>query len=507
MISSKSLIAKNTLMLYFRMLLIMGVSLYTSRVVLNVLGVDDFGIYNVVGGFVMMFGFLNASMTSATQRFLSFELGLNKLDELKKTFQVTLNIHLAIAILIFLFAESIGMWFLKTQMNFPTERMDAAKWVFQFSLFSLLISIIQVPYTASLIAHERMNIYACISVLEAVFKLTIVFILEWGIFDKLKLYAALLFIVTFFIALIYKLYCKYFFLECRYSLIWDKNVYFKLLNYGGWNLYGSSAYIGCLQGGNILLNMFFGPSVNAARGIAFQVNAATQSFMNNFQLAINPSIVKSYAQKEQYYMYRLVCLSSKFSFLLLAALAVPILFDTKTILYLWLGIVPSSTILFCRLIIINSLIDSFSGGLITAIQATGKIKKYQIVIGTIWLINLPISYLFFKLGYPAEITFYVSLCISIIALLFRMFILHDILDINIKSFFKNVVLQALIVSVLASLLPLSIVWLLSPGFLRLIVVSFLSMFSFCFWVYNICLTKEDKNKIKNKINFIFYNWK
>ena len=198
MISSKSLIAKNTLMLYFRMLLIMGVSLYTSRVVLNVLGVDDFGIYNVVGGFVMMFGFLNASMTSATQRFLSFELGLNKLDELKKTFQVTLNIHLTIAILIFLFAESIGMWFLKTQMNFPTERMEAAIWVFQFSLFSLLISIIQVPYTASLIAHERMNIYACISVLEAVFKLTIVFILEWGVFDKLKLYAALLFIVTFF---------------------------------------------------------------------------------------------------------------------------------------------------------------------------------------------------------------------------------------------------------------------------------------------------------------------
>ena len=410
------LIAKNTMLLYFRMFLTLGVSLYTSRVVLNTLGVEDFGIYNVVGGVVMMFSFLNSSMASATQRFLSFELGKNDLIQLKKVFSMSVNIHVIIALAIFILAETIGLWFLNTKLVIPAERLYAANWVYQFSILSFMVTILSVPYNAIIIANERMKVYAYVSIIEVILKLIILYILVWFGFDKLKLYAILVFFVSAIIWLIYKTYCNSNFSESKYQYYWDKPLFSTLMNYAGWNLFGNLAVVTMVQGINIMLNLFFGPIVNAARGIAYQVNGAVNSFVINFQMAMNPQIVKSYASGDLKYMHKIIFQGAKYSFFLLFILSLPILLETELILKIWLKNVPEHTIIFTRLAIINVLIDSISGPLMTAAQATGNIKKYQAIVGGLLLLILPISYLFLIMGYPPEITLYISISISIIAL-------------------------------------------------------------------------------------------
>jgi len=277
-------IAKNTILLYFRMMLIMVVSLYTSRIVLDVLGVVDYGIYNIVGGIVIMFSFLNNAMSLSTQRFLSFEIGKNDLKQLNKVFKMSLNIHFVVALIILLLAETIGFWFLNTHLTIPTNRIEEANWVFQFSILTFLISIITVPYNASIIAHEKMGFYAYISILEISLKLAVVFVLSSLDFDKLKMYAILIFIVSSLIRTSYVIYCKVNFLETKYNFFWDKALFKKLINFNGWSLVGNLSSIVYDQGINILLNIFFGPVVNAARGITMQVNVAIYSFVANQHL-------------------------------------------------------------------------------------------------------------------------------------------------------------------------------------------------------------------------------
>jgi O-antigen/teichoic acid export membrane protein len=309
-------IAKNTIFLYFKMFLTMGVSLYTSRVVLNTLGVTDFGIYNVVGGVVMMFSFLNASMSSATHRFLSFELGKKDFVEFNKVFSTSLNIHAIIAFSILILAETIGLWFLNAHLNIPAERIGAASWVYQFSIFSLMVVILNVPYNATIIAHERMSAYAYISIIDVILQLIIVFILVCFGFDKLKLYAVLGFCASSISRILTKMYCKRNFYESKYRYFYDKSLYKTLLNYAGWNLFGNLAAVTFNQGINILLNIFFGPSINAARGIAYQVNGAVNGFVSNFQMAMSPQLVKSYAANERRYMHHLIIQGSNYSFFL-----------------------------------------------------------------------------------------------------------------------------------------------------------------------------------------------
>lgn len=497
-------IAKNTLMLYIRMLLIMGVTLYTSRVVLRVLGIEDFGIYNVVGGIVVMFGFLNSAMSSGTQRFLSYELGKRNYIELQKTFQIALNIHIGIAFIIFLLAETVGLWFLLTKMTIPIDRIHAAIWVYQFSIFSFLVTVIQVPYNATIIAHECMNVYAYVSVLEVILKLCVVFALEWANYDKLKLYAFLLFVVSFCIALIYRIYCRIQFTECRFALVWDRERYSTLLSYAGWNLFGNVASVGFNQGVNVLLNIFFGPIVNAARGIAYQVNAAILSFVSNFQLALNPGIVKLYASGEVQYMFSLVSQGSKYSFMLLSMLAIPILLETKYVLNLWLGMVPPYVVSFCQLIIINALIDSFSGSLMIAAQATGKIKKYQSIVGSILLLNVPISYVCLKIGLSPESTIYTSIFLSIVAFGTRLFILHGLLDFKIMPYLFNVVLLSIVTMFVAILFPLGVILYTPASLSRFILVLFLSLLSSCLSIYVIGMKSKEKLFIKSHIASIFH---
>jgi O-antigen/teichoic acid export membrane protein len=485
-------IVKNTGMMYVRMLLIMAVSLYTSRIVLNTLGVIDFGVYNVVGGIVMMFSFLNSSMSSATQRFLSFELGKRDYVRFSKVFSMSVNIHSIIAILIFILAETIGLWFLNAKLVVPAERMVAANWVYQFSVFAIMLSIMNVPYNAVIIAFERMDVYAYISIVEVVLKLMIVFALEWIGLDKLKLYSALVFCVGTIVFFIYRIYSKRNFSETNYHFFWDKPLFVTLMNYAGWNLFGNIAAVTMGQGINIMLNLFMGPAVNAARAIAFQVNSAVSGFVSNFQLALNPQIVKSYAAEDLKYMHQLIFQGSKYSFFLFFAISLPIILETEYILKIWLKVVPEYTIIFTQLVILNILIDTLSGPLITAAQASGKIKVYQGVIGGLLLFILPVSYIFLKNGFEPQITHLISIVISLISFIIRLIILKKLVQLKITDFLFEVFLKTFLVSSFAVVLPLLVRWFFAESLQRFIIVSITSQVSAFVTIYKIGLNQSEK---------------
>lgn len=487
-------------MLYIRMLFTMAISLYTSRVVLNTLGVNDYGIYNVVGGVVTMFSFLNSSMSSATQRFLSFELGQNNIPKLQKVFSMSVNIHVLIALIIFILAETLGLWFLNNQLNIPEARVEAANWVYQFTILSFMVTVAGVPFNASIIAHERMNIFAYISIADVTLKLLVVFILQWLGFDKLKLYAILVFGVTFLVSFIYWLYCTHNFKNQRYSFHWDHSLFKTLINYAGWNLWGQAASVTLNQGINILLNIFFGPAINAARGIAYQVNGAVNGFVSNFQMAMNPQIVKSYASDDQKYMHSLIFRGSKYSFFLLLIISVPLLIETETILFWWLQVVPEYTVLFCRLILTNALIDCISGPLITSALASGKIKKFQFMVGCLLLVVLPVSYLLLKMGFPPQATLFVSIVVSIIALFTRLWIISPLVNLSIFTFIKSVLLRIIPVSILSILLPLLMEFSIDHVVARFFAVCIASILSTSICIYTVGLRKDEQLFIKEKIN-------
>ncbi|MEC4116374.1 oligosaccharide flippase family protein [Myroides phaeus] len=443
--SSSKTIAKNTLFLYFRMFLIMGVTLYTSRVVLQQLGVSDFGIYSLVGGIVAMLGFFNAAMSSATQRYLSFDIGKGDFERLQKTFSATLTIHIIIAVLALVLAETIGLWYINYKMVFPEDRLYAVNVVYQFSVFTFLLGIIQVPYNSLILARERMSVYAYVSIFEAIFKLVIVFLLALGQ-DKLQLYAILTFVVAFIVRLIYQVYCRKQFKESKYKYEYNKEYFGELLSYSGWNLFGNFAAVARGQGVNMVLNLFFGTVVNAAYGITMQVQSAVQMFVNNFQMAVNPQIIKSFATGDKSHMKKVVFNSSRFSFFLLIIVIYPFLIHVKEILSLWLGIVPNSAVMFCQLALISLLIDSISGSLMIAVQATGKVKWYQIILGSFIFLNLPISYLVLLAGGEDYSVFVVLIIVTILTLVFRMFFLKSILEFEPLDYFKKVLLPLIKVS-------------------------------------------------------------
>lgn len=440
--------AKNAGLLYIRMLLTMTVTLYTSRVILQTLGVDDFGIYSVVAGFVTMLGFLNSAMSSATQRFLSFELGKPDDKDVRGIFSMSLNIHVFIAVFVLVLGETVGLWFVKTQMIIPADRMVAAEWVFHFALLSFVVTIISVPYNALIIAHERMSVFAWVSIIDVMLKLLIVFMLSWFGMDKLILYAVLSLAVVFIIFMVYRSYCKSRFAESRFRLYWDKHLFNIMLSYTGWNLWGNIAAVMSDQGVNVMLNIFFGPSVNAARAIAMQVSGALNSFVQNVQIAINPQIVKSYAARDINYMHQLVCYGAKYNFFLLLLLSLPVLNNIELILPIWLGVVPESTSIFAKLVIYSILIDSLSPPLMTAAQATGRIKLYQFIVGGILLINVPASYLILKRGGEPYTVFYVAIGLSLIALLFRIYLISYLIEMKKRRYIVDSVIPVMSVAIL-----------------------------------------------------------
>lgn len=491
-------IAKNTLLLYFRMLFTMAVSLYTSRVVLNTLGVEDFGIYNVVGGVVAMFGFLNSAMSSSTQRYITFELGRNNFEQLKKVFNTSVSIHAFISIVILILAETIGLWFLYNKMIIPAERMDAALWVYQGSIASTIVLIMSVPYNATIIAHEKMSAFAYISVLEVVLKLLIVYLLLIGNFDKLKLYAVLMFSIQLIIRLIYGRYCKKKFPETKFKLTKNWNLFKEMLGFAGWSLWGHCAVITFTQGINILLNIFFGPTINAARGVAVQVQSAVTQFSFNFQTAINPQITKSYAVGDYTYMHKLIFRSSKFTFFLLLILSLPIQLETETILSIWLKNIPEYTVNFLRLILCITLIDATANPLMISATATGKVKRYQSIVGGIQLTILPISYFVLKMGGSPESVLIVHLFICITTFITRLYILRSMIKLSLKQYFKEVVFKSLTILIISLIFPITIKLIMNDTIVRFFVVCLSSIISTSITIYYIGLDKKEKQFIKEK---------
>ena len=500
--SNNKRIAKNTAMLYFRMILIMGVSLYTTRIVLKVLGVEDFGIYNVVGGVVTMLSFLSASMSSATQRFLSFELGKNDLPQLTRIFGMSVNIQIIIALGVLLIAETLGLWFVNTKLTIPEDRLIAANWVYQFSILTFIVSIISVPYNAAILTYEKMNVFAYISILEVVLKLLAVLMLEWFGFDKLILYAILIFSVSLIIRIIYGFYVKWNIKDCKYLFFWDKNLFRTLMSFAGWNLWGNIAVVTYTQGLNILLNIFFGPVVNAARAIAYQINAALNSFVSNFQMAIKPQIIKSYAADDHAYMHNLIFSGSRFTYFLMLLLCIPVLLSTPQILSWWLTKVPEYTIIFCRLVLIDSLINSLSGSLMSAAQASGKIKLYQSLVGGLLLLILPISYIFLYLGYPPEVTLYTSISIACIALITRILLVSKLIGFSKLKFFKEVLIPVVITSSMIMTLVIYLETFIRNEIWHLILMNTVLLLLSSILIYFTGLKKTEKEFIRIKLRLM-----
>ena len=491
-------IAKNTLLLYFRMLFLMLVSLYTSRVVLNALGVEDFGIYNVVGGVVAMFSMLSGSLSAAITRFITYELGTGNRENLKKIFSSAVTIQIGLAVVIILLAEAIGVWFLNVKMNIPEARMAAANWVFQFSILTFVINLISIPYNACIIAHERMSAFAYISILEAIGKLAIAYLITVSPIDRLIFYALLMCVVAILIRLVYGYYCKKHFEECTYHFLWNKDLLKRMFGFAGWNLIGASSAVLRDQGGNVVINLFCGPAVNAARGIAFQVNTAIHSFVTNFMTALNPQIIKSYAIGEREYMMTLIFQGARLSFYLLLLLSLPVLMNTHYILALWLKTVPEHAVAFVQLVLIFGMSEALSQPLITAMLATGKIRNYQLIVGGIQMMNLPFSYILLKKGIFPEIVIIVAIIFSQFCLIARLLMLRYMISLSIREYLKKVYINVLIVTVLSSIIPIMVTYNTEELFVSFIVSILITFISTVVTIYYVGCTNQERILLSNK---------
>ncbi len=468
-------IARNTLMLYFRQILIMAVSLYTVRVVLNVLGAEDYGIYNVVAGVVTMFGFLSGAMATASQRYFSFDLGKGNTEHLKTTFSVTFQIYLLLALVIVLLAETAGLWFVNSKLVILAERMTAANCIYQAAIVSFLLTLITTPYMASIIAHENMNVYAYVSIVEVALKLGIVFLLKVLAFDKLIVYGVLLAAVALINTSIYRFYCRKHYAECKTKFVKDVALFKEIVSYSGWNLFGAAVGVVKNQIINILLNLHFGAVVNAARGIASQVNGAVVSFSQNFSTALRPQIIKTYAAGQKSETMNLVFRGCKFTFYLMYFFALPLCIEMRTILNLWLKNPPEYAVTFTQLALIDAVVDSISYPLMTLAQATGKIKLYQGVVGGILLCNLPVSYTALKLGAPAYTVMIVAICITFTAFLVRLVIIKHLAQFSIKDFALKAALPCVSVALISAIAPALFSLHFAENFLRLCLTTLISL--------------------------------
>ena len=485
-------IAKNTLMLYFRQILIIIVSLYTVRVVLNTLGAEDYGIYNVVAGVVTMFSFLSNSMATASQRYFSFALGQNDSESLKKYFSMSFTIYCLIALIVLVLAETVGLWFVTQKLIIPSERQNAAFWIYQASIFSMICTILTAPFMASIIAHEDMNIYAYVSIIEVVLKLGIVFLLPLFTIDKLIFYGLLMAGVVFINTAIYRTICVKKYVECEFSFFWEKSLFKELVSYTGWNMFGSAVGVFKNQIVNIILNQFFNPVVNAARGIAAQVNSAVNSFAQNFSTAVRPQIIKSYASGEKEKMLQLMFRSCKATFLLMFVFALPLILEMPYVLKLWLKNVPEYAVLFTILALIDALIDTISYPIMAAAQATGKIKLYQSVVGGVLLLNAPIAFVVLTFGTAPYSVFIVSISITFIAFIVRLIILKHLIDFSFWQFIGKVFLPVVFCALISFVIPYLVRNMMNSNFIRLCVTVVVSVISVALSGYFVALSKNEK---------------
>lgn len=492
-------IAKNTVLLYLRMLITMIISLYTSRIVLSSLGVNDYGIYNVTGGLVSMFTFLNGAMNTSTQRYLSFWISKGDSIQLNRVFNTSLQIHAVLSLIIVILAETIGLWFFYNKMVIPTSRINAAFWVYQLSVATTVISFLSVPYNASIIAREQMAAFAYISVVEVILKLIIAYLIMLSHWDRLILYAFLLFLSTVFIRLLYSHYCKRHFEESKLKLVFEKRLFSEMFSFAGWSFTGSLSGILYTQGLNLLLNMFFGPAVNAARGLAVQIQGTLRQFVSNFQMALNPQMIKYYASGEMDQMHILFYRSAKFSFYILFVLALPIILEADFLLGIWLKEVPANTAIFTKIMIAITLEYTLANPYMVANQATGAVKKYQIIVGGILLLIVPVSYLALKFGAPAYSVFIVHFCIEILAQFSRMLLLKDMIELPLMQQFKKIYSPVLLLTVTSSLIPLYLHTVIVSPILRFITVSAASVICVSGFFFLFGLSKSERFFVTSKI--------
>lgn len=495
-------LAKNTLYLYARLILTLLVSLYTSRVILRYLGVEDFGIYNAVAGVVSMFNILTISLSASISRNLTFELGKGNYPRLHKVFCTSVNVQLIIIGVVLLLAETVGVWFLNNRMVIPAERMIAANWVFQFALLIFVASLISVPYNASIIAHERMKLFAYIGIVDVLMKLGVVFLLAASPIDKLIYYSILLLLVAIVVCSIYVVYCKKNFEECKFEWLFEKNIFKEMFGFASWNFIGSSSVILRTQGLTVLINLFFGPIANTARAIGVQVNNAVNGFVANFMTALRPQITKAYAQENFDYLLDCIYRGSKLSFFLLYFISLPIMVETEYILELWLGEVPDITVWFVRYSILYSLSDTYSRSLITANDATGDIKLYQIVLGGLCLLVVPIAYVVMKLGGSAQSSVLVAVIVMMVSLFPRIYLSKRHFPIRFTDYTKKVLIPTILVFVVGFILPYFAHTCLEKGLFRLIVTTLVSVVSSSVLILFMGCDKDERMSIVNFVKGI-----
>lgn len=485
-------IAKNTIFLYLRTFITMAVSLYTSRVVLNSLGVEDFGIWGVLGGLVSMFGFINSSLSSSVFRFLSHAIGTGDDTEVNKTYNASLIIHACLAIAIFVFCETIGQWFLTQKLVIPDSKREVANVVFHIVVLTSSISILTVPLNSVIISYERMNVFAYMSILDVVIKLSIAYIIFLVPSNKLIWYALMMLFSTLIVLLIYYLYIRFNFRNLSFKKVKDLNLFKSLLGFSGWSIIGNLAYVGYTQGLNMLINVFFGPVVNAARAISLQVEQTVRTFVGNFQTAINPQIIKTYAQNELVQMHKLIIRGSRFSLYLLFLFALPIMLETDSILVLWLKHVPEYTISFCRIMFLVIALETISNSVGIGIVATGNIKCLHIIVGTILLSIVPISYIVLKAGASAESVFVVYLLVEILAVIARLIIANRQIKLPVNIFVINVICKPALIIILSSIIPLLMHIMMEDSFIRLFSVIIVGGITSSLCIYFLGLDSSER---------------
>lgn len=492
-------IAKNTFLLYLRMLFLMVVSLYTSRVVLNALGVEDYGVYNVVGGIVTMFSVLSGALCAAISRFITFELGSGDMEKLKRVFSCSVTIQIGIALVIAVLAETVGLWFLNNKIVMDDNRLQAANWCYQFSILTFCMNLLYVPYNASIIAHEKMSAFAYITIIESLGKLLIAWLLLVWSFDRLISFSGLMMLLAIVVGIMYIYYCKIKFEECSYHFVYDHALLKQMFGFVGWNFIGASSYVLREQGGNIILNLFFGPSVNAARAIAVKVNSVVTGFVSNFMMALNPQITKSYANGEKKYMFSLIFQGARLSYYIILLIGLPVLFNTHYILVIWLKLVPEHTVLFVQLAIILTMSESISNPLVTAMLATGNIRNYQIVVGGLQMLNLPVGYFCLNFGAMPESVAIVAIVISQCCFAARLYMLKNLIGLNVFGFLREVYFNVLTVTMFSLFIPFLCKISLHENFENVLLMTILSVLSAFVTEYFIGCTKEERKYIKAKL--------
>ena len=492
-------IAKNTLFLYFRTILIMLVTLYTSRVVLNTLGVVDYGIFSAVGGVVSVFTVLSGALTNAISRYITYSIGKGDVRQLNNVFCTSVNIQILLAIIIFVLCELVGVWFLNNKMNIPPERTIAANWVLHFSLLTFVVNLISVPYNACIIAHEHMNAYAYISIIDAILKLAVAYMLIVSPFDKLSTYTLLLLLAACAVRILYGVYCKKHFEECKYRYIHDKGLFKEMLSFASWNFFGNAAGVLNTQGINLLINVFFGVVANSARGIASQVEAAVHQFVVTFSTAVNPQITKSFAQGDFHRMNYLVCKGSKFSYFLLLLFAIPLMFEAETILDVWLGTIPEGAALFMRLSLIGMMVNVLGNSGYTACIASGKIRKYSIVITLIGSMNFILTWIAYNMGASVETTYIIYIAVYSVLQIARLFLMKDLLDFPIMMFVRDVIFKIIFPTIAALTVPYLLCMYLAPSIWSTFIVSLTSTIWSCFCIFYLGLTTGERIIIKAKM--------